>query len=43
MADEKVKIGGRSKAAVLLITLGDEPSSKILKYLNEKEIEGGQD
>lgn len=39
MADEK-KMPGRSKAAVLLITLGDEPSSKILKYLNEKEIEG---
>lgn len=37
MADEKV--GGRNKAAVLLITLGDEASSKILKYLNEKEIE----
>src|SRR3989338_6259272 len=38
MAEEKM--AGRTKAAVLLITLGDEPSSKILKYLNEKEIEG---
>ncbi len=34
------KTGGRTKAAILLITLGDEASSKILKYLNEKEIEG---
>ncbi|MBI4179681.1 flagellar motor switch protein FliG [bacterium] len=37
MADEKIT--GRNKAAVLLITLGDEASSKILKHLNEKEIE----
>ena len=36
MANE---IGGLQKAAVLLIALGPEKSSKVFKYLKEEEIE----
>ncbi len=32
-------LGGRTKAAILLITLGPEKSSSIFKYLKEDEIE----
>lgn len=32
-------MSGKEKAAILLVTLGDEASSKILKFLSEKEIE----
>ena len=36
---EKLSIGGREKAAILLVTLGQEKSASIFKHLKEDEIE----
>ena len=35
----KKKLGGKEKAAILLITLGPQKSAEIFKHLNEEEIE----
>jgi flagellar motor switch protein FliG len=40
MPDLSANFTGKEKAAMLLITLGTEKSSKIFKYLKEEEIEG---
>ena len=38
-AEEEVQLSGTQKAAILLIALGPEKSSKIFKHLKEEEIE----
>lgn len=39
MADRKVKLNGKQKAAVLMIALGADVSAAIFKHLTEQEIE----
>lgn len=39
MADALLSYGGKTKAAMLLITLGPEKSAKVFKHLKEEEIE----
>jgi flagellar motor switch protein FliG len=39
MSDESLDLTGKQKAAALLITLGPETSSQVLKYFEEHEIE----
>ena len=39
MAKELLTLGGKTKAAMLLISLGPEKSAKVFKHLKEEEIE----
>ncbi len=39
MSEGKMRLAGKTKAAVLLVTLGPDLAGEILKHLNEREIE----
>ena len=39
MTDTDIDLTGKQKAAALLITLGPEAASHVLKYFEEEEIE----
>lgn len=39
MAEDLLTLGGKTKAAMLLISLGPEKSAKVFKHLKEEEIE----
>ena len=39
MAEQKAKLGGTARAAVLLLTLGEESAAEVLKHMGPKEVQ----